>query len=57
LIENGIQSIEKLLEEERDQTLKEIEQKKATIEKLKTSNQETSEAVKKMNQEILRRSG
>ena len=29
LIENGIQSIEKLLDEERLQTLKEIEQKKA----------------------------
>ncbi len=53
LIENGIQSIEKLLDEERSQTLKEIEQKKAIIEKLKSANQTTTEAVKKMNEEIL----
>lgn len=54
LIENGIQSIQKLLEEERVQTVKEIEAKKAAVEKLKTMNQQTTEAVKKMNEEILR---
>ena len=53
LIENGIQSIEKLLEEERIQTVKEIEEKKSVVEKLKRANQQTSETVKKMNEEIL----
>lgn len=54
LIENGIQSIEKLLREERTQTMREIEEKKAILEKLKSANHETIEAVKKMNEETLR---